>query len=228
VDTEIGVPVSLVEIKGAGPQRIIDSSWNPSSEAPVFSRLAPDHVVGRPPAWPLGFPLDCCVTLECETGTANTDAVTPCPESGFNQVQKMVSRILKEEGVPSELFYLAMIESGFNPRARSYARAVGMWQFIRSTGRAYGLRNSWWYDERRDPEKATRAAARHLRDLHERFNENWYLAIAGYNYSPGRIERKIRKYKVNDFWSLPRLPRQKLLLFLLLWACLFPIVRNML
>jgi membrane-bound lytic murein transglycosylase D len=122
--------------------------------------------------------------------------------------EDMISRILKEEGVPSELLYLAMIESGFNPHARSYARAVGMWQFISGTGRAYGLRSSWWFDDRRDPEKSTRAAAKHLKDLFERFNENWYLAIAGYNYSPGRIESKIKQYKVNDFWSLPRLPRQ--------------------
>ncbi|GAB4363280.1 MAG: hypothetical protein Kow0042_01020 [Calditrichia bacterium] len=119
----------------------------------------------------------------------------------------LIERILKEEGVPAELFYLAMIESGFNPRARSYARAVGMWQFIYRTGQAYGLNQSWWYDERQDPEKSTRAAARHLKDLYNRFN-NWYLAIAGYNYSPRKIERRIQRYGVNEFWDLPRLPRQ--------------------
>ncbi len=121
--------------------------------------------------------------------------------------RELITRILKEEGVPEELFYLAMIESGFNPHARSYARAVGIWQFIYSTGRAYGLHRSWWFDERRDPEKATRAAARHLKDLYERFN-NWYLAIAGYNYSPRKIERRMKRYKVDEFWELPRLPRQ--------------------
>ncbi len=121
--------------------------------------------------------------------------------------KNLVIPILREEGVPDELFYLAMIESGFNPYAHSYARAVGMWQFIYSTGRAYGLKRSWWFDERRDPEKSTRAAARHLKDLYARFN-NWYLAIAGYNFSPGKIERRIRRYKVDEFWELPRLPRQ--------------------
>lgn len=121
--------------------------------------------------------------------------------------EKLIKQILREEGVPEELLHLAMIESGFNPFARSYARAVGMWQFIYSTGRAYGLHQSWWYDERQDPEKATRAAARHLRDLYERF-DNWYLAIAGYNFSPGKIEYRMRRYKVNEFWDLPRLPRQ--------------------
>ena len=119
----------------------------------------------------------------------------------------LIKKILKEEGVPEELFYLSMIESGFNPHARSYARAVGVWQFIQSTGRAYGLNNSWWFDERSDPEKATRAAARHLKDLYDRFG-NWYLAIAGYNYSPAKIERRMRQYNVDEFWDLPRLPRQ--------------------
>jgi membrane-bound lytic murein transglycosylase D len=121
--------------------------------------------------------------------------------------KELIIPILKEEGVPEELFYLAMIESGFNPNAKSYARAVGIWQFIAGTGKAYGLTNSWWYDERRDPEKSTRAAAKHLRDLYQRF-DNWYLAIAGYNYSPGKIEKRIQRYKVEEFWDLPRLPRQ--------------------
>jgi membrane-bound lytic murein transglycosylase D len=119
----------------------------------------------------------------------------------------LIIPILKEEGVPEELFYLAMIESGFNPNARSYARAVGIWQFIGGTGKAYGLTSSWWYDERRDPEKSTRAAAKHLKDLYQRFG-NWYLAIAGYNYSPAKIERRMRTYNVVEFWDLPRLPRQ--------------------
>jgi membrane-bound lytic murein transglycosylase D len=115
--------------------------------------------------------------------------------------------LLQEEGVPEELYYLAMIESGFNPHARSYARATGIWQFIYSTGKAYGLTRSWWYDERRDPEKSTRAAAQHLKDLYERFN-NWYLAIAGYNFSPAKIESRMKRYNVQEFWDLPRLPRQ--------------------
>lgn len=121
--------------------------------------------------------------------------------------EKMVKEILKEEGVPLDLFYLAMIESGLNPVAYSYARASGMWQFIYGTGSAYGLRGDWWFDERRDPLLATRAAARHLRDLYNRFDD-WYLALAGYNYSPGKIDRRIRIYNTRDFWQLKRLPRQ--------------------
>jgi membrane-bound lytic murein transglycosylase D len=121
--------------------------------------------------------------------------------------ESLVKGILREEGAPEELFYLAMIESGLRPTARSYARADGMWQFMAATGRHYGLRNSWWFDERRDVIKATRAAGRHLLDLYEQFGD-WYIAIAGYNFSPGKIERRIKKYQVDEFWDLPKLPKQ--------------------
>lgn len=124
-----------------------------------------------------------------------------------SRYEDMVKNILREEGAPEELFYLAMIESGLNPQARSYARAVGMWQFIYATGQAYGLNNDWWYDDRRDPVKASRAAARHLLDLYERFGD-WYLAIAGYNFNPNKIEKRLSQYNVDEFWELPRLPKQ--------------------
>lgn len=121
--------------------------------------------------------------------------------------EQLVKGILREVNAPEELFYLAMIESGLRPTARSYARAVGMWQFIAATGRAYGLDQSWWYDHRRDPIKATRAAGQHLLDLYERFGD-WYLAIAGYNFNPRKIEKRMASYNVSEFWDLPRLPRQ--------------------
>jgi membrane-bound lytic murein transglycosylase D len=119
----------------------------------------------------------------------------------------MIDRILKEEELPPELFYLAVIESGLNPNAYSRAHAAGMWQFISSRARLHDLRVDWWVDERRDPEKATRAACEYLSELYERFG-CWELALAGYNSGEGRVERAQRKRpSCPDYWCLD-LPRE--------------------
>jgi len=121
--------------------------------------------------------------------------------------EPMMRRILREEGMPEELVYVSMIESGFNPIAYSYAHASGPWQFIKSTGRIFGLETNWWLDERRDPVKATYAAIRYLKKLYYDFGD-WYLAIAAYNCGEKNVERQINRFNTKDFWKLSRLPRQ--------------------
>lgn len=116
----------------------------------------------------------------------------------------MIQRILGEEGVPQELIFLAQAESGFLPRAVSRARAVGMWQFVKSRGREYGLKQSSYVDDRLDPERATRAAARHLHDLYERYGD-WHLAIAAYNCGPVNVDRAVARTGYADFWELRKL-----------------------
>ena len=113
----------------------------------------------------------------------------------------MISRILAEEGVPQELIYLAQAESGFLPRAVSRAAAEGMWQFVKFRGNQYGLMQTRLTEDRFDPEKATRAAARHLHDLYDEFHD-WYLAIAAYNCGPGCVERAVERTGYADYWEL--------------------------
>jgi membrane-bound lytic murein transglycosylase D len=130
--------------------------------------------------------------------------------SRSGKYREMISRILREEGVPQDLIYLAQAESAFQPAALSRAGARGIWQFVPWRGNEYGLKRSWWVDERQDPEKATRAAAQHLRDLYGLFGD-WYLAMAAYNCGPGNVQKGIERTGYADFWELYRrnvLPRE--------------------
>jgi membrane-bound lytic murein transglycosylase D len=112
-----------------------------------------------------------------------------------------IREVFAREGIPQDLAYVALVESAFKPTAYSRARARGVWQFIAATGRRYGLHQDWWVDERGDTEKATEAAARYLKQLHEMFGD-WNLALAGYNAGEMKVVRAIRKYKTSDFWQL--------------------------
>jgi membrane-bound lytic murein transglycosylase D len=123
------------------------------------------------------------------------------------QYENMILGIINDYSLPEELIYLAMIESGLNPKAYSRANAVGMWQFVYSTGKLYGLDRTWYVDERRDPIKATRAACEYLQDLYKEF-DNWYLALAAYNSGEGRVARAVRFHQTSDFWQLHSLPRE--------------------
>lgn len=135
----------------------------------------------------------------------------------INKYKKIMLPILEEEGVPPEIFYVSVIESGLNPIALSYAQALGPWQFIASTGKVYGLEKNWFIDERRDFVKSTYAAARYLKDLKQIFDkvnpedlngENWYLALAAYNCGASRVLKEIKRSNSTDFWDLNRLPGQ--------------------
>ncbi len=120
-----------------------------------------------------------------------------------SQYMPMIRQVFAEEGVPADLAYLAVIESGFRNEAKSRANAVGMWQFIRSTGRIYGLNGNAWLEERRDPIKATRASARYLKRLYE-ITGDWYLAASSYNAGPLTLERAIQNVGTRNFWDLAR------------------------
>jgi len=134
--------------------------------------------------------------------------------SGHSSFSKWLSRseryiplmkeILRREGMPEDLVYLAMIESGFTPHAVSVANAVGPWQFISGTGKRYDLKINDWIDERRDPIKSTVAAALYLKELYVLFNNDWYLAAAGYNAGENKILRAISMYDTRDFWEISK------------------------
>ncbi len=117
-----------------------------------------------------------------------------------------VKGILAEEGLPLDLAYVVIIESGYYPFARSHAGAVGLWQFMERTAKMKGLEIDYWVDERRDPGKSTRAAASYLRDLYEEFG-SWEMALAAYNYGPTAVRRNIRRWNTDDYWEI-YLPRE--------------------
>lgn len=126
--------------------------------------------------------------------------------------EKLMKRVLAENGLPEDLFYIAMIESGFSSSVISHASAVGYWQFIRGTGKRYGLQIDKLVDDRRDPVLATQAAAEYFKGLYSVFG-SWYLAMASYNVGENRVKKEISKYETRDFWELvrkSRLPKETL------------------
>ena len=212
-----------VEKLGAGQKSAASDDKVPFDEAPIDAisqmtfgvdeKLAPKlqseltQVASGIPL-ELAGPVPGLIRFFTTTDTGRRTLMAGLRRSG--RYRPLIQRILAEEGVPQELIYLAQAESGFLPRAVSNKKAVGMWQFIGETGATYQLKRSGAFDERLDPEKATRAAARFLKFLHERYGD-WYLAMAAYNCGAGAVDRAVERTGYADYWELLRrnaLPRE--------------------
>ncbi|MCK6542281.1 LysM peptidoglycan-binding domain-containing protein [bacterium] len=125
----------------------------------------------------------------------------------FGRDADLIRTIIREEGVPDDMIYLAMIESGYSAQARSHAHAVGHWQFVKKTATGYGMNVDWWVDDRRDLYVSTRYAFKYLKDLFNEFGD-WYLALAAYNAGSGRIYNAMKKNNTRDYWEMTKLPRE--------------------
>ncbi len=182
-----------------GPQDIQElNEEQPEATTPLPEPDAEKHDI------PIVFN-DKVKTLIHHFQTRKWDVITRAFERASRHLP-MMRRIFLEKGLPEDLLNLAFIESAVNPRATSRAKAAGIWQFMPSTGRRYGMQGSFWLDERRDPEKSTRGAAEYLKQLYEMFGD-WPLALAAYNAGEGKIQAAIKRQRTRDYWRL-RLPRE--------------------
>ncbi|HYJ78253.1 MAG TPA: transglycosylase SLT domain-containing protein [Longimicrobiaceae bacterium] len=207
------LPVAL--LLGSALGAATAASSGPGSQPAARMGLVREAVATSPVSWDIPVVRNAAVErfVAIFTGSQADEMEKYLKQSG--RYEGMIRAKLRARGMPEDLVYLTMIESGFNPTARSRVNAVGLWQFMAPTARAYGLRVDEHVDERRDPEKSTDAALRHLRDLHAQF-DSWYLTAAAYNSGAGRVGRVMRSelgrergQGEGDFWRIRhRLPRE--------------------
>ncbi|HEX5725288.1 MAG TPA: transglycosylase SLT domain-containing protein [Longimicrobiaceae bacterium] len=210
------VAVLLGGMLGAAAVALDAPTASPSSAAPSLDGIAVDAAApaARRVRWDIPVVRNAPVERFVRLFTHKQQDRMALYLKRSGRYEGMIRGKLRARGMPEDLVYLSMIESGFNPTARSRAQAVGLWQFIAGTARDYGLRVDAYVDERRDPEKSTDAALRYLRDLHNEFGA-WYLAAAAYNTGGGRVSRVMREETGRvrgveaDFWRIRhRLPAE--------------------
>lgn len=203
-DVRVEIPDSLGALDVAAESATVATAAEVETEVrEMFGETALEPVDSGGPRWDIPITINAAVErwLQYFQGDGRKNFAIYLSRAG--RYEPMMRAIFRDAGLPEDLVYLSLIESGFSPRAYSRARAVGLWQFISATGRLYDLEISYWVDERRDPILATRAAAAHLKDLYEEFG-SWYLAAAAYNGGPNRVRRGIRRTGSDDFWTLSR------------------------